>query len=173
MECSMPGLPVHYHLPEFTQTHVHWFGDAIQPSHPLLSLFSHLQSFPASRSFQMSQFFASGSQTIGVSTSASVLPMNMKDWFPLGLTGLISSQESSPTPQFKSITSLVLSFLYGSTFTSIHDYLKNIVNFNFILHYLDQKLPFFPKSDTAVSIFTLLDEGTFPLVLFLGVSGCH
>ena len=63
-------------------------------------------------------------------TSASVLPMNIQDWFPLGLTGLISciprdSQGSSPTPQFKSISSSVLSFLYSPTLTSIHDYWKN------------------------------------------------
>ena len=95
--------------------------------HPTISssvvpFFSHLQSFPASGSFPMSQFFASGGQSIGVSASASVLPMNIQDWFPLGLTGWISlqsnSQESSPTPEFKSINSLVLSFLYGPTLTS-------------------------------------------------------
>ena len=84
-----------------------------------------LQSFPASGPFPMSQFFASGGQNIGV--SASVLPMNIKDWFRLRCTGWISlqskgSQESSPTPQFKSINSLALSFLYGPTLTSIHDY---------------------------------------------------
>ena len=89
---------------------------------------SHLQSFPASGSFQMSQFFPSGGQSIGV--SASVLPVNIQDWFPLGWTGWISlsardSQESSPTPQFKSINSSVLSFLYSPTLTSIHDYWKN------------------------------------------------
>ena len=88
---------------------------------------SLLQSFPASGSFPMSQFFVSGGQSIGVSASASVLPMNIQDWFPLGLTGWIScsprdSQESSPTPQFKSINSSVLSFLHSSTLTSIHDY---------------------------------------------------
>ena len=75
-----------------------------------------LQSFPASGSFPMSQFFTLGSQSIGASALASVLPMTIQDWFPLGLTGLISlqsrdSQESSPTPQFKSINSSVLSFL--------------------------------------------------------------
>ena len=64
------------------------------------------------------------------SWEGSVLPMNIQNWFPLGLTGLISlqsmySQESSPTPQFKSISSLVLSFLYGPTLTSIHDYWKS------------------------------------------------
>ena len=88
---------------------------------------SCLQSFPASRSFPLSQFFASGGQSIGVLATASVLPMNIQDSFPLGLTDLISlqskdSQESSPTPQFKSISSLVLSFLYSPNLTSIHDY---------------------------------------------------
>ena len=87
------------------------------------------QSFPASGSFQMSQHFASGGQSIGVSASTSVLPMNTQEWSPLGGTGWISwyprdSQESSPTPHFKSINS-VLSFLYSPTLTSIHDYWKN------------------------------------------------
>ena len=79
---------------------------------------SCLQSLPASGSFPMSQFFASGGQS--TEASASVLPMNIQDWFPLGLTSFISlhsrdSQESSPTPQFKSINSSVLSFLYHPT----------------------------------------------------------
>ena len=91
---------------------------------------SCLQSFPASESFPRSQLFASGGQSSGVSASASVLPMNIEDWFPLGWTGWISLQskglhESSPTPQFKSINSLVLRFLYSPTLTSIHDYWKN------------------------------------------------
>ena len=73
MDYNTPGLPVRHQLPEFTQTHVHWVGDTIQPSHPLIPL-SCLQSFPASGSFQMSQFFTSGGQSIGV--SASFLPMN-------------------------------------------------------------------------------------------------
>ena len=89
MDYSTPGLPVHHQLPEFTQTHVHWVGDAIQPSHPVIP-FSHLQSFPASGSLQMSQLFKSGGQNIGVSPSASVLPMNIQGWFPLGWTGWIS-----------------------------------------------------------------------------------
>ena len=68
---SMPGLPVHHQLPEFTQTHVYSVGDAIQPSHPLSSPSSLcLQSFPALQPFQMSQFFTSGGQNIGVSASA-------------------------------------------------------------------------------------------------------
>ena len=91
--------------------------------------FSHLQSFSASGSFPVSQFFSSGGQSIGASASASVLPMNIQDWFPSGLTDLISlyskdSQESSSTLQFRSITFLALSFLYDPTVTSIHDYWK-------------------------------------------------
>ena len=91
---------------------------------------SCLQSFPASGSFQMSQFFTSGGQSIGVSASATVLPMNIQDWCPLGwkvgsLCHPRDSQESSPTPQFKSINSLALSFLYSPTLTSVHDYWKN------------------------------------------------
>ena len=117
MDCSMAGLPVYHQPPESTQTHVHLIGDAIQPSHPLIPFSSCLQSFPASGSFQMSWFFTSGDQRIEVSTSASVLPITIiQDWFPSGWTGWISlqsklglSQESSPTPQFKSINSLALS----------------------------------------------------------------
>ena len=76
MNLSTPGLPVHHQLPEFTQTHVHRISDAIEPSHPLSSPSPCPQSFPASGSFQMSQLFASGGQSIGVSASKSVLPMN-------------------------------------------------------------------------------------------------
>ena len=68
---------------------VHWISDAIQPSHPVIPFSSCLQSFPASGSFPMSQIFASGGQSIGVSGSASVLPMHIQDWCPLVLTGLI------------------------------------------------------------------------------------
>ena len=78
---------------------------------------SHLQSFPASESFQMSQFFTSGGQSIGVSALAWILPMNIQDWFPLRLVwspcSPRDSQESSPTSQFKSINFLVPSFLYS------------------------------------------------------------
>ena len=87
--CSTPGLPVHHQLTEFTQTHVHWVGDAIQPS-SVIPFSSCLQSFPASGSFQMSQFFSSSGQSIGASASASVIPMNTQDWFSLGWTGWIS-----------------------------------------------------------------------------------
>ena len=101
-----------------------------QRCHPTISSFvvsfsPCFQSFLASGSFPVSQFFASGGQSIEVSALASVLPMNIQDWFPLGWTcSPRDSQESSPTPPFKSINSLALSFLYSPPLTSIHDYWK-------------------------------------------------
>ena len=79
MNRSTPGLPVPHQLPEFTQTHVHGVSDAIQLSSSVVLFSSSLQSFPAPESFQMSQFFASGGQSTGVSTSASVLPIKIQD----------------------------------------------------------------------------------------------
>ena len=102
--------------------------------HPTISSsvvpFSYPQSFPASGSFPMNQLLASGGQSTGVSPSTSVLPMNTQDWSPLdGLVGSPcsprDSQKSSPTPQFKSINSLVLSLLYSPILTSIQDHWKN------------------------------------------------
>jgi len=88
------------------------------------------QSFPASGSFQMSQLFASGGQSIGISASASVLPMNIQDWFPfrmdcLDLLAVQGTLETYPTPQFKSINSSMLSFLYSPTLVSILDCWKS------------------------------------------------
>ena len=130
MDCSTPGFPVHHELPELAQTHIHPVSDANQPSHPLSS--------PSPPVFNLSQHWglfkwvssASGGQSIGISASISVLPVNTQDWSPLGWTGwrscsLGDSQESSPTPQFKSINSSALSLLYSPTLTSIHDYWKN------------------------------------------------
>ena len=96
--------------------------ESVMPSNHLIlcrPFSSCPQSFPASGSYPMSQLFASGGQRIGVSASASVLPMNIQDCCPR------DSQESSPTPQFESINFLALSFLYSPTLTSIHDYWKN------------------------------------------------
>ena len=76
---STPGLPVHHQLLEFSQIHVHRVSDAIQPSHPLLPPSPCPQTFPASGSFRMSQLFTSGGQSVGVSASASVLPMNIQE----------------------------------------------------------------------------------------------
>ena len=85
--------PVFHYLPEFAQTHVHWVGDATQPSHALSSpsppAFNHSQH---QSSFQMSQLFTLGGQSIGFSALASVLLMNSQDRFPLGWTGWISLQ---------------------------------------------------------------------------------
>ena len=92
MYCSTPGFPVHHQLPELAQTHVHRVSDATQSSHPLSIPFSCLQSFPASGSFPMSQLFASGGQSTGVSASTSVLPKNIQDWSPSEWTGWICLQ---------------------------------------------------------------------------------
>ena len=89
--CSMPGFPVLYYFLKFVQTHVHWVSDVIQPSHPLSSRpLSPPSVFPSIRLFLMSWLFISGSQSIGVWASASVLPKNIQDWFPLGLIGWLS-----------------------------------------------------------------------------------
>ena len=106
MDCSTPGLPVYHQLPEFTRTHVHWVGDAIQPSHPqsspspfALNLSQHQGFF-----FPMSQFFSSGGQSIVASASASVLPVNIQGWFILGWTGLISLQSKWLSRVFSNTT---------------------------------------------------------------------
>ena len=131
MNCSTPGLPVHHQLPEFTQTHVHRVSDAIQPSHPLLS-----PSPPVPNPSQHQSLF----QWVNSSPEvAKVLEFRLQhqsfQWTPrtdLLQDGLVGSpcsprgsQESSPTPQFKSINSSVLSFLHSPTFTSIHDHWVN------------------------------------------------
>ena len=88
------------------------------------------QSFPASESFPESQFLASGGQSIRASALASVLPVNIQDWFSLGLTGLISLMSDGLSKVFFSttiwnISSSAVSFLYGQTLTSTHDYWKH------------------------------------------------
>ena len=123
-------------LLKLAQTHVHWVGDAIQPSHPLLSPSPAFNLSQHQGSFPMNQLFTSGGQSIRASASASVLPMNTQDWFPLGLTGLISLQSKRLSRGFSNSTvqkhqffstqhSLAFSFLYSPTLTSIHDYCKN------------------------------------------------
>ena len=89
---SMPGFPVHHQLLELAQTHA---IKSVMPStisSSVVPFSSCLLSFPASGSFPMRRLFTSGGQSIGASASASVLPMSIQDWFPLGLTGLISLQ---------------------------------------------------------------------------------
>ena len=130
-DCSTPGLPVHHQLLEFTQTHVHWVSDVIQPSHPLSS--------PSPPAFNLSQHQGLFQWVTSWLQVAKVLEFQLQhqsfqwifrtDFLYNGLVGSPcsprDSQESSPTPQFKSINSSVLSFLYSPTLTSIHDYWKN------------------------------------------------
>ena len=133
MNC-MPGLPVHHHLPEFTQTNVHWVGDAIQPSHPLLSPSSPaLNLFPASAVIFSSESplrirrpkYWSFSFNISPSSKHPGLISLRMDWLDLLAVQGTLFKESSLTPQFKSINSLALTFLYSPTLASIHDYWKN------------------------------------------------
>ena len=131
MDCGTPGFPVLHYLPEFAQTHVPWVDDSIQLSHPLSS--PSPPAFNLSQHQGLSLWVISSYQVAKVlelQLPASVLPMNIQDWFPLGLTGLISLQSKGLsrvfwTPKFKNIKSSALSFLYGTTVTSIHDYWKN------------------------------------------------
>ena len=130
MDCSTPGLPVRHQLLESTQTHVHWVGDAIQPSHllsspsPALNLSQHQGLFQwVSSSHQVAKVLGFG---------FNIRPSNEHPGsisFRKRLVGSPcsprDSQESSPTPQFKSINSSALSFLHSLTLTSIHDHWKN------------------------------------------------
>ena len=90
MDCSTPSFPVHHQLPELVQTHVHQVGDAIQPSHPLST--PSPPAFNLSQHQGLSQWVSSSRQVAKVGALASVLPMNIQDWFSLGWTGWISLQ---------------------------------------------------------------------------------
>ena len=116
MDCSTPGLPVHHQLPEPAQTHVHWVSDAIQPSHPLSSFSPTVFNLSQHQGLFQWVFFASGDQSIGISASASVLPMNIQDWFPLELTGLISLQSKRLSRVFSNPTVQKRSILWHSVF---------------------------------------------------------
>ena len=124
MNRSTPGLPVHHQLLEFTQTHLHQVGDAIQPSHPCHPLLLLSSIPPSIRVFSNESAlhtrwpkYWSFSFSISPSNEHPGLISFRMDWLDL--------LKSSPTPQFKSINSSVLSFLHSPTLTSIHDYWKN------------------------------------------------
>ena len=140
LQGSMPDFPVFHHILELAQIYVHWVGDVIQPSYPVIT-FSCLQSFPASGSLQMSWLFATGGQSIGA--SASVLPMNIQDWFPLGLTGLISLQSKELSRIFSNIT------VQKHQFFSAQPYLWSISHFPGV-------------SDDKVSAYKVGDLGSIP-----------
>ena len=130
MNCSMPGLPVHHQLPEFSQTHVHWVGDAIQPylilCCPLLllpSIFASIRIF-SNESALCIRWPKDWSFSFNISSSNEHPGLS-----PLGWTGWISLQSKGLSrvfySQFKSINSLALSFLHSPTLASIHDHWKN------------------------------------------------
>ena len=128
---STPGLPVLHYFPEFAQTHVHWVGDTMQPSRPM----SPLSSPPLNFSQHQGLY-----QWVGSSHwAAKVLELQLQpqsfqwifrvdfleDWLVSSPCSPRDSQDSSPTPQFKSINSSAPSLLWGPSLTSIHDYWKN------------------------------------------------
>ena len=131
MDCRTPGIPVHHQILELAQTHVHRVSDAIQPSHSLLS--------PSLSAFNLSQHqglykWVSSSHQVGKVLELQLQHQSLQwifrtdflyDWLVWPPCSPRDSQESPPTPQFKSINSLVLSFLYSPTLTSIHDHWKN------------------------------------------------
>ena len=132
MNHSMPGLHVHHQLPESTQIHVHRVADAIQPSHPPLSPYPQAPS-PSQHQglFQCVNSSHEVAKVLEFQLQHQSFPWT--PWTDLLKDGLIGSpcsprdsQESSPTPQFKSINSSVLSFLHSPTLTSIHDHWKNL-----------------------------------------------
>ena len=141
MDCSTPGFPVLHHLLELAQTHVHWVGDVIQPSHPLLSpsppafslsqhtgLFQWVWSFPVSRLFQWPfciRWSKNWSFSLSISPSNEYSRLISFRIDRLDLLAVQGTLEYSPTPQFKSINSLVLCLLHSPTFTSIHYHRKN------------------------------------------------
>ena len=132
MDCSTPGLLVHHQLPEFTQIHVHWVGDAMQLSHHLSS--PSLPAFNLSQHQGLFQWVSSSRQVakeLEFQLQHPVLPMNIQDWFPLGLTDwfdLLAVQgtlKSLLQHRSSKASILALSFLYSSTLTSIHNYWRN------------------------------------------------
>ena len=129
MDCSMQVFPVLHHIPEFAQTHVHWVGDVIQPSHPLLSPLLLPSIFPSIRIFSNESAlrirwpkYWSFSFSISPSNEYSGLISFWIDWFACSPR---VSQEASPTPQFKNINSSMLN-LHKEALISIHDYWKTI-----------------------------------------------
>ena len=138
MDCSTPGFPVLHHLLEFAQTHScplsQWCHPTISSS--VYPFSSYLQSFPASGSFQMTQLFTSGGQSIGVSASASFLPMNTQDWFPLGWTGWISLMSKGLSRVFSNITVQKHQFFGAQLFlksnSHIHTWLLEKPSFDYM-----------------------------------------
>ena len=128
MDCSMPGFPVYHQLPELAQTHVYWVGEAIRSSHPLSSPFP--PAFNLSQHQGLFQWISSLNQVDKVlevqlhhqSFQWIFRTDFLQDWVVWSPWSPRDSQESSPTPQFKSINSSTFSFLHGWTLTSIHDY---------------------------------------------------
>ena len=103
MDCSIPSFSVLDCLPEFAQTHIHWVDDVIKSSHLLSPPSPLVPNHCQNQSFSMSQVFTSGCKSIGASASASILPMNIQGWLPLGLMGLISLQSKGLSRESRTV----------------------------------------------------------------------
>ena len=133
MDCSMIGFPLLHYLLEFAQIHVHWVGDAIQPSHPLLS--PSPPAFSISQDQGFFQWLGSSHQVAKVfefqpqhQSSQWIFRVDLlKYWLAWSPCTPRDSQESSPAPEFKSINSLMLSLLYGTILISIYDYIQQSI----------------------------------------------
>ena len=104
MDCSSSAFHVLHYIPEFSETHIHWVGDAIQPFHPLSPSSASFNYTQNQGLFQMNGLFASDGQNIGASATASGLPMNIQNWFLLGWTGWISLQSKGLSRVFSNTT---------------------------------------------------------------------
>ena len=141
MDCSMPGLPVYHQLPKLTQTHVQWVSDAIQPCHPLSSPSPSLNLSQHQGLFNESALC----QSIGVSASASVLPMNTQDWSPLGWTGWISLQSKGLSRVFSNTT------VQKYQFFSAHKFWSQNTTWSVLFLWCQKTTPFPSPTPTTAS----------------------
>ena len=158
MNCSTSGFLALHYLLEFAQTHVHWVSDDPTISSSVVPFSSCLQSFPASGSFTMSQLFASGGHFTEVSVSESVFPMNIQDWFPLGLTGLISLLSKGLLRVLSSTTIWKASVLWHSAFFTPFYFSLFI---SALLSFHQNDFPSWPKISPLSLLYCSSSGGTF------------
>ena len=145
MGCSMPDFPVLHHLLELAHTHLHWVSDVFLPSGPLSSPSPPAFNLSQHQSFLMSRLFTSGGPSMEFQLQHQSFQWIIRtdflwDWLVWSPCSSRDAQESSPTPQFKSINSSSLSLLSGSTLASIHDSWKNY-SITFIVHFISNVMP--------------------------------
>ena len=177
MNRSTPGLPVHHHLPEFTQTHVHWVSDAIQPAHPLLSPSPPAPNPSQHQSlFPISQLFTWGGQSTRVSALASFLPKKSQGWSPLEWTGWISLLSKGLSRVFSNTTVQKHQF-FGAQHGKIHPCLASsqipfVSFFDFIIFKMKTFDTFFfppqnvrPHSNQKIDFLKAFAESHTPTII--------